>query len=219
MEFDNKPTKCGHTTMSDKAENAGLDVQAFGEQKLEKPALLLHSCCGPCSTSVVSDLIHSYKITIFFYNPNITDKIEYNKRLESQKKFIEDYNNRVDCVDIIEFIEGDYEPKQFAKVILGLENEPEGGQRCKKCFFMRLEKTAATVVLAGFECFATTLSVSPHKNYNVLSETGHDLSARYGIGFIDKDYKKNGGYQRSIELSREYGLYRQGYCGCEFSHL
>jgi predicted adenine nucleotide alpha hydrolase (AANH) superfamily ATPase len=184
---------------------------------LSKPALLLHSCCGPCSTSVILDLIHAYRITVFFYNPNITDYAEYQKRVESQKKFIDEYNNEASRVDIVTFLEGEYAPEHFLDAIKGFEEEPEGGCRCKNCFALRLEKTAGTAALSGFDCFATTLSVSPHKNYNVISEIGHDLCTRYGMGFIDKDYKKNGGYQRSIELSKKYALYRQNYCGCEFS--
>jgi len=191
-------------------------VQMWTEPKLDKPALLLHSCCGPCSTSVVFDLIHEYKITIYFYNPNITGRDEYQKRVESQKKFIDEYNDNVNRVDTITFIEGEYEPAFFLREAKGFEAEPEGGERCRKCFVMRLDKTAGTAKLAGFECFATTLSVSPHKNHQMLSKIGHDLCTRYGIGFVDKDYKKNGGYQRSIELSKKYALYRQNYCGCGF---
>jgi predicted adenine nucleotide alpha hydrolase (AANH) superfamily ATPase len=204
-------------------EESNLNQEYVSEQiyhtDLRKPALLLHSCCGPCSTSVIFDLIHSYTITIYFYNPNITDYVEYQKRVGSQKKFIEEYNNQVDKVDTIAFIEGQYEPERFFDETKALHEEHEGGERCRKCFLMRLDKTAATAKLGGFECFATTLSVSPHKNYNVLSEIGHDLCTRYGIGFIDKDYKKNGGYQKSIELSKLYSLYRQSYCGCEFSKI
>jgi len=184
---------------------------------LRKPSLLLHSCCGPCSTSVVFDLIHEYSITIYFYNPNITDLQEYKRRLESQKHFVDEYNIQPDKVDVIEFFEGQYEPQYFLTEVKGLENEPEGGRRCKKCFAIRLDKVAVAAKLGGFDCFATTLSVSPHKNHSVISEVGHDLCARYGIGFTDKDYKKNGGYQRSTELAKKYSLYRQNYCGCEFS--
>jgi len=180
----------------------------------DKPVLLLHSCCGPCSTSVVFDLINSYKITIYFYNPNITDSIEYKKRLDSQKKFVDEYNDSTQKVDTISFIEGKYGPEHFLEEVKELKDEPEGGIRCRKCFVMRLDKSAETAMLDGFDCFATTLSVSPYKNYDVLSEIGHDLGVRYGVGFIDKDYKKNNGYQRSIELSKEFGLYRQNYCGC-----
>jgi len=198
-----------------------LNEECVSEQiyntDLRKPTLLLHSCCGPCSTSVVLDLVHSYSITIYFYNPNITDPVEYEKRLESQKRFVEKYNNQCEKVDVIELICGIYEPQSFLDKMQGLENETEGGTRCRECFIMRLDNTAVAAKLSGFDCFATTLSVSPHKNYEVLSEIGHGLCAVYGVGFVDKDYKKNGGYLRSTELAKKYALYRQNYCGCEFS--
>ena len=198
-----------------------LNEECVSEQiydtDLRKPTLLLHSCCGPCSTSVVLDLVHSYSITIYFYNPNITDKDEYEKRLESQKRFVDKYNNQCDKVDVIELVVGNYEPQNFFNKIKGLENEAEGLGRCKECFMLRLDNTAITAKLGGFDCFATTLSVSPHKNYEVLSEIGHGLCAVYGVGFVDKNYKKNGGYLRSTELAKKYDLYRQNYCGCEFS--
>ena len=184
---------------------------------LSKPALLLHSCCGPCSTAVVEELIRDYKITVYFYNPNITDEAEYKKRLESQMKFIDEYNGKISRIDTIEFIEGVYEPGYFLDEVRGLEHEPEGGERCVKCFRLRLEKTAGMARLGGYDFFAAALSVSPHKNYRAISEAGRDLSLRYGVGFIDRDYKKNGGYERSIELSKLYSLYRQNYCGCKFS--
>ena len=187
------------------------------DEAVSKPTLLLHSCCGPCSAPVIENLIHSYAVTVYFFNPNITDPAEYNKRFESQKKLIDAYNSEAGRVDNVALIEGKYEPECFFNEVRGLEFEPEGGKRCRKCFMLRLEKTAEIASLGGFECFATTLSVSPHKNYNVISEIGRDLCARYGIGFIDMDFKKNGGYGRSVELSRKYSLYRQNYCGCEFS--
>ena len=182
-----------------------------------KPALLLHSCCGPCSTAVVCDLIHSYSITVYFYNPNITDHEEYQKRMESQKRFIEEYNDSLRKVDNVGFIEGPYEPQSFYDEVKGFEGEPECGERCRKCFYMRLDKTAGAAKLGGFDCFATTLSVSPYKNHGVLSEIIQDLCLRYKIGAVDKDYGQNSGYQRSVELSRKYFLYRQNYCGCGFS--
>ena len=185
--------------------------------KTDKPALLLHSCCGPCSTSVIYDLIHTYSITVYFYNPNITDSDEYQKRLKSQKSFIDEYNDSPQKADTIEFMEGPYDPESYYDEIKGLENEPEGGERCRKCFFMRLDKTAGTAKIGGFSFFATTLSVSPHKNYCVLSEIIQNLCLRYKIGAVDKDYRQNCGYKRSLELSQKYFLYRQNYCGCEFS--
>ena len=182
-----------------------------------KPALLLHSCCGPCSAPVIEELAYEFAVTVYFYNPNITDRDEYIKRLESQKKFIDEFNNRISRPDNVCFIEGEYDPESFLCAAIGFEEEPEGGERCRKCFRLRLEKTAETAILRGFDCFATTLSASPYKNYSAISEIGKDICARYGIGFIDRDFKKNGGYQRSLELSKKYSLYRQGYCGCEFS--
>lgn len=182
-----------------------------------KPTLLLHSCCGPCCASVIEGLAAVYAVTVFFYNPNITDAGEYEKRLESQKKFIDEYNNRPDRQDVIGFIEGDYEPECFFDEVKGLENEPEGGARCVKCFRMRLEKTAQNALLLGFDCFSTTLSVSPHKSYNAISEIGRDICVRYGAGFLDRDFKKGGAYERGVELAKKYALYRQDYCGCRFS--
>ena len=184
---------------------------------VKKPALLLHSCCGPCCTSVVEDLIHSYAVTVYFYNPNITDPSEYEKRIESQKKYIEQFNSRLNRPDTLAFIEGAYEPERFFDEVKGFEKEPEGGERCKICFRMRLEKTAETASIMGFDCFAATLSVSPHKSCETIGGLGRDISMRYSVGFIDRDFKKDGGYQRSIELSKQYSLYRQDYCGCEFS--
>ena len=184
---------------------------------VSKPTLLLHSCCGPCSAPVIEALIHSHAITVYFYNPNITDREEYEKRALSQKKYIEQINCKIDRPDTVAFIEGQYEPENFLNEVKGFELEPEGGERCRKCYRMRLEKTAETAKIMGFDCFAATLGVSPHKNYKTISEIGRDLCVKYGIGFIDRDYKKGGGYQRSLELSKKYSLYRQDYCGCEFS--
>ncbi|MCL1981508.1 MAG: epoxyqueuosine reductase QueH [Clostridiales bacterium] len=183
-----------------------------------KPALLLHSCCGPCSTSVVESLAPQYDITVYFYNPNITDRAEYDKRLENQQRFIDAYNNsRADQPGKIALVLGEYEPLRFYGEARGLENEREGGERCRACIRMRLEKTAQAASLGGFGGFATTLSVSPHKSYPMISQAGQELSVQYGVDFADWDHKKNGGYQRSLELSREYSLYRQNYCGCEYS--
>jgi len=185
--------------------------------EIVKPSLLLHSCCGPCSTSVIEEMIPSYDITVYFYNPNITDRAEYEKRLESQKKFIDDYNGSSNRKGTIAFIEGAYEPELFIDEVKGFESGPEGGARCRKCFYMRLEKTAAAASMGGYDFFTTTLTVSPHKNYRLISEAGREICARYRIGFIDRDYKKNNGYLRSLELSKRYSLYRQSYCGCAFS--
>lgn len=187
------------------------------ETKIEKSSLLLHSCCGPCSTSVIERLIRNYKITVFFYNPNITDEEEYLKRKETQLQFIERYNERIDKIDSVSFLEGPYDCSPFKAICTGLENEPEGGKRCSECFRLRLEKTAETAKMSGNDLFATTLTVSPHKNCALINKIGMDLAVRYGLTYLAEDFKKKAGYQRSIELSKDYGLYRQQFCGCEYS--
>jgi len=187
------------------------------DTEIIKPSLLLHSCCGPCSAAVIEELIRAYTVTVFFYNPNITDRGEYEKRLAGQKKFIDEYNNKANRPDNVAFIEGEYEPERFLCEVRGLERLPEGGDRCAKCFHLRLEKTAETASLRGFDCFTTTLTVSPHKNHITINEIGRDICARYGIGFLSEDHKQKDGYKRSVELSKEYSLYRQNYCGCDFS--
>ncbi len=187
------------------------------ETKVEKPSLLLHSCCGPCSTSVIERLIREYKITVFFYNPNITDEEEYLKRKETQLKFIESYNQTIDKIDVISFLEGPYDRQIFRKLSCGLESEPEGGLRCIECFRFRLEKTAETAKIWGNDIFGTTLTVSPHKNFAIINKIGLDLAMKYGLSYLAEDFKKKAGYQRSIEMSKEYGLYRQQFCGCDYS--
>ena len=193
--------------------------------RIEKPSLMLHSCCGPCSTSVVESLIGEFNITIFFYNPCITDEVEYKKRKESQIKFIETYNNeRLDAMNqtdrgVIHFLEGPYNPGSFFELCKGYEKEPEGGARCSICFRQRLEKTAEAAGMAGCDYFGTTLTVSPHKNYKLISEIGKEIALKYQLSFLDRDFKKHDGFKRSIEMSKQYGLYRQNYCGCEFSKI
>lgn len=183
----------------------------------EKPGLLLHSCCGPCSTAVVERLSEHYRITLFFYNPNITERKEYEKRLAAQKKFIKFYNENRKPDETIKLLEGIYDRESFYKIVEGLEEEPEGGERCIKCFSLRLIKTAEEAKAKGFQYFATTLSVSPHKNHSLICQIGTSLEKEFNITFLIDDFKKKAGFQRSIELSKEYGLYRQNYCGCEFS--
>jgi len=189
------------------------------QTKVVKPGLLLHSCCGPCSTSVVERLIRTYKITIFFYNPNIMDEEEYVKRKNTQIHFIEQYNQRLEAEDVLEFLEGPQDFVAFGKMSQGLEEEKEGGKRCTECFRLRLEKTAETAKMTGNDFFATTLTVSPHKNCALINKIGMDLAVRYGLTYLAEDFKKKAGYQRSIEMSKDYGLYRQQFCGCEYSKL
>ena len=192
-------------------------AEPIGRLAPRKPALLLHSCCGPCCAPVIEELAREYAVTVFFYNPNITDRQEYNRRKESQIRCVDAYNERPDRADEVAFLEGAYEENRFYEEIKGLEGEPEGGARCDQCFRLRLEKTAETAKLMGFDCFASALAVSPRKEYRKISEIGRDVCARYGVGFLDRDFKKKGGQQRSVLLAKQYNLYRQTYCGCEYS--
>ena len=177
--------------------------------------LLLHSCCGPCSTAVLERLVDNFDVTVFYFNPNITEEEEYLHRKAEEQRFIKEYcaNTGVE----INFIEGEYLPNDYLECVRGLEEEPEGGARCIKCFEMRLEETVKLAKKLQFDCFDTTLTVSPYKNYDNISAIGQNLSEKYGIEYLSGNYKKQNGYQRSIELSKEYGLYRQHFCGCEFS--
>ena len=196
-----------------------LKRQAFQQEQEtpEKRRILLHSCCGPCSTACIERLLPDYKVTIFYYNPNITDRDEYEKRKANQIKFIEAYNEDIPEEDKVIFIEGEYLPEDFFDVARGLEDCPEGGERCTECFKLRLDRTAKAATVMGYPIFGTTLTVSPHKNYQLISAIGTQLADIYELEFLDMDFKKKAGFQRSIELSKKYELYRQNYCGCEFS--
>ena len=187
------------------------------ETQTAKPELLLHSCCGPCSTSVIERLVDEFNVMVFFYNPCITDEEEYRRRREAQIQFIEQFNEENAGRCRIVFREGDYCPGAFFEATAGLGNEPEGGARCEVCFRQRLEKTAAAACISGADYFGTTLTVSPHKDYKLISEIGRELALKYGLSFLDRDFKKKDGFARSIQLSRKYSLYRQNYCGCKYS--
>lgn len=197
--------------------NSFISIEDIHDVRKARPSILLHSCCGPCSTAVVEQLSGRYDITIFFYNPNITDRDEYERRRTAQIDFIEKYNDRIDSRDRIGYLEGSYEIKRFYSAVKHLENEPEGGRRCTSCFQLRLEKTAETASMSGFDTFGTTLGISPYKNFELLVKIGMQLGMRYGLTFLSEDFKKHGGYLRSVELSKQYNLYRQKYCGCVFS--
>lgn len=177
--------------------------------------MLLHSCCGPCSTAVIERLAEDWKITVFYFNPNITDPAEYEHRKAEQKRFITEYNEKAAVP--VEFIEGDYDPGSFFALVSGHEEDREGGPRCSLCFRQRLGAAAALAASMGFDAFDTTLTVSPYKNYDVISEIGRKLEGEYGVAYVSGNYKKKDGYRRSVALSNEYGLYRQHYCGCVFS--
>ena len=178
----------------------------------KKPRLLLHSCCAPCSTVCLERLVEYFNVTIFYYNPNITSEEEFSKRLLEQKRFVlETYAN------LVNVIETSYNANEFYTAIKGFENLPERSKRCYLCYKLRLDKTANYALNNGYDYFATTLTVSPHKNADWLNEFGFELEKSYGIKYLPTDFKKEGGYLRSIELSKQYDLYRQNYCGCVFS--
>lgn len=179
------------------------------------PSLLLHSCCAPCSSYVLEYLSQYFHITIFFYNPNISYEEEYIRRIEEQKRFI----GSLPVKNPIQFRQGAYEPKRFFEMAKGLESCPEGGERCFMCYEMRLEETAKLAKEEGYDYFTTTLSISPHKNAAKLNEIGERLSIKYNTPYLGADFKKKNGYKRSIELSKEYSLYRQDYCGCIYSKV
>ena len=181
------------------------------EQK--RPKLLIHSCCAPCSSYVLEYLSKYFAITIFFYNPNIHPEQEYTRRVEEQKQLIQ----AMPLFSQVQFLEGDYQPRLYYESIKGLEGEPEGGNRCFVCYELRLRDAAIKAKEGGYDYFTTTLSISPHKNSEKLNEIGVKLATEYGVSYLVSDFKKRNGYKRSIELSKEYNLYRQDYCGCVFS--
>ncbi len=182
-----------------------------------KKELLLHSCCGPCSTAVIERLAPDYNITVFYYNPCITEADEYERRKENQIRFIDEYNKKMENEYTIRYLEGRYDPERYFELVDGYEEEPEGGARCTICFEMRLLESARVAKEKGYPAFTTTLTVSPHKNYPLISQIGRDVAEKYHVEFLDLDFKKKAGFQRSIQLSKEYELYRQNYCGCIFS--
>lgn len=179
------------------------------------PRLLLHSCCAPCSSYVLEYLRPFFKITVFYYNPNISMNEEYRKRVAEQKRLIEAYNEK--SSHPIDIIEGDYEPEEFFSAVKGLENCPEGGERCFSCYEMRIRKTSQKAFAEQYDYFATTLTISPLKNAAKINEIGERIAGECGISWLPSDFKKRDGYKRSIELSKEYDLYRQDYCGCIYS--
>ena len=188
--------------------------------------LFLHSCCAPCSSYVLEYLRQYFRITVFYYNPNITQESEYRKRVEEQKRLICQYNKEREEKVLetagnmwysIDYVDGDYDVKSFLDMAKGMESCPEGGERCFKCYELRLRETAKKAFEGGYDYFTTTLTISPMKNAAKLNETGEQLAEEYGVAWMPSDFKKKNGYKRSIELSAEYGLYRQDYCGCAYS--
>ena len=179
----------------------------------KKPSLLLHACCAPCSSYVLEYLNEYFDITVFFYNPNITEQGEYEKRSHEIKRLIRELPHKNE----IKLMYGKYEPDKFFEIAQGFEDMPEGGERCFKCYRLRLTETANAARDGKFDFFTTTLSISPHKNAQALNTIGKELANEYGISYLFSDFKKKNGYKRSCELSAVYGLYRQNYCGCIYS--
>lgn len=223
------------------------------EKAFRMPSLLLHACCAPCSSYCLEYLRQYFDLTVFYYNPNITQDEEYSKRVEEEKRLIEALNAQT-YVDArqrtgedaseregksgggdegslllreqvpeeycrIKIIEGTYEPARFYEIAKGLEQCPEGGERCFRCYEMRLRESAKVAAKQHFDYFTTTLTISPLKNAAKLNEIGERLGEEYGVAFLPSDFKKKNGYRRSIELSKEYHLYRQDYCGCVYSRM
>lgn len=195
------------------------NYQKIMEQEIEKikdnpnkPTLLLHACCAPCTSAVLEYLDKYFAVTLFFYNPNIAPESEFNFRLEELKRLVNEMN-----LQSINIISPEYNPEEFEDMAKGLEDIPEGGKRCQKCYRLRLLAAVKYAAEQGFDYVTTTLSVSPHKNADWLNEIGMELAKEYGANYLCSDFKKKEGYKRSIELSKQYNLYRQNYCGCAYS--
>ena len=195
--------------------NYQLEMDEYIKKLTHKPSLLLHSCCAPCSSYVLTYLREYFDITVFFYNPNITNEDEYIKRLNEQKRLIDLLNAEGDYN--IKLISGNYESDLFFNSVKGLEDQPEKGKRCEVCFSLRMDETARICAENGYDLFATTLTLSPHKNADLVNLAGDNASRKYGSNYLASDFKKKNGYKTSIELSKRYDLYRQDYCGCVFS--
>lgn len=221
VEYGRKPQRCGD--LQEKI--LSMNIQKVNYQKeLEKllntleeeqrvPTLLIHSCCAPCSSYVLEYLSQYFRITVFYYNPNIYPESEYTKRILEQQKLIQDMKFKYP----VSFLAGKYETEKFYAMAKGMEDLKEGGARCMKCYELRLTEAAKQAAAGGFDYFTTTLSISPLKNAQKLNEIGVRVGKEHGVEYLVSDFKKRNGYKRSIELSKEYGLYRQDYCGCIFS--
>ena len=183
------------------------------KEKGKVPTILLHSCCAPCSSHVITFLKEYFDITIIYYNPNIYPYEEYKKRKEEQIRLL----NEIKSKNKLNIIDCDYDNNFYEETIKGLEKEKEGGSRCYKCFWLRLDKTAQIAKENNYDYFSTTLTISPYKNSTVINEIGKELETIYNITWLYSDYKKKDGYKKSIQLSKEYNLYRQNYCGCIYS--
>lgn len=183
------------------------------ESQGKVPRLLLHSCCAPCSSYVLEYLSRYFDITVFYYNPNIYPETEYRERVQEQQRLI----GEMKLSRPVSFLEGSYEPPAFYEAVRGRENQKEGEESCFRCYRLRLSQAAQAAAEGGFDYFTTTLSISPLKNAQKLNEIGRELAEEYKVPYLVSDFKKKNGYKRSTELSAEYGLYRQSYCGCVYS--
>lgn len=183
------------------------------KKKGEVPTLLLHSCCAPCSSYVLEYLSQYFRITVFYYNPNIWPESEFVKRIHEQEEFI----HKLPAINEVKFMPGEYDTERFYAMAKGREMLREGGERCFDCYRLRLEESALLAKKLGFDYFCTTLSISPLKNAEKLNEIGEEIAQKYQLHYLPSDFKKKNGYLRSIQLSREYGIYRQDYCGCIYS--
>jgi predicted adenine nucleotide alpha hydrolase (AANH) superfamily ATPase len=190
--------------------NYSAETEKILAELKQRPRLLLHSCCAPCSSYVLECLTKRFDVTVFFYNPNIYPEKEYETRLYWQKHLISTLYPDVRLVGT------EYRDGEFLSAASGLETEPEGGARCERCFELRIDETAKTAAESGFPWFCSTLSVSPHKNAELINAVGQAASEKYGVMWLPSDFKKRGGYLRSVSLSKELRLYRQKYCGCVF---
>lgn len=193
------------------------NLEGRNQEAGKKGKLLLHSCCGPCATAVVSRLIPEWEVSVYYYNPNITDPYEYRRRKEALVSFLDAYRQTTGIR--VPLLEGPYRCRDFMEAVKGLENCREGGERCRRCFDLRLGETAAAAARGGYDAFDTTLSVSPHKNSASLMAAGRAAAESWGPLYLEGNYKKKDGFGQSLRLSRLYGLYRQDYCGCSFSRV
>ncbi|AUJ28787.1 MAG: epoxyqueuosine reductase QueH [Liquorilactobacillus hordei] len=180
-----------------------------------RPSILLHSCCAPCSTYTLEYLTQYADVTVYYANSNIHPRAEYQRREYVQRKFISDFNQKTG--NDVQFIAAPYEPQEYFLAVRGLEKEPEGGQRCRACFSYRLDLVAAKAVELGFDYFGSALTISPHKNSQVVNSVGIEVQNFYSTMYLPSDFKKNNGYRRSVEMCQEYDVYRQCYCGCIFA--
>ena len=195
-----------------------MNYNILMEEEIEKigdrvPKLLLHACCAPCSSSCIERLSNFFEITIFYYNPNISNEEEYLKRLEEVKRFVSEFKTKYE----VKVIDGKYDPNEFFEIARGLENEPERGARCYKCYKLRMEEAFKFASKHDYDYVATTLTLSPYKKTDWINKIGEELNNKYSTTYLYSDFKKKNGYKRSIELSKEYNLYRQDYCGCIYS--